>query len=198
MFGMYLNDIERFICIHDNLWITLESSKLLSSKLSISICQIYNKEINNSNCLEWTILTPELPVSSQYPKLIFPEKFEFKLVGFPINVNILNLKKHQRYCLTTLKILQAAKITDAMLNSADRSFFQSLLEIDNLLSAPDDSGIPKGFLFNVYKILYLGTSEKDILTKIDSLFNLQDSEFPRTLQLYKSTFYKFFNATTPI
>jgi hypothetical protein len=103
------------------------------------------------------------------------------------------LKLHQQFCLLVLKVVLAAKMTDAELNAGDRKYFQSLLEIDSLSTTPDDSGIPGGFLHNIEKILYLNSSTTDIMANIELMFNNSESIFPRNLAQYKSLFYKYLN-----
>jgi hypothetical protein len=194
MYAIYLNDLERFIAIEQDLWIAHASAKLLSSKLSICICDIGNESsITNYNCWQWTLSTPDLPASTQYPKLVVPKDSKLEFVGDPINTDMEMLKLHQQFCLLVLKIVLAAKMTDAELNAGDRKYFQLLLEIDSLSTTPDDSGIPGGFLHNIEKILYLNSSTTDIMANIELMFNNSESIFPRNLAQYKSLFYKYLN-----
>ena len=195
MYAIYLNDIERFIALEKDLWIAHLSAKLLSSKLSICICNIGNESaITNSNCLQWTMSTPDLPASTQYPKLIISKDSKLEFVGDPINTDIEILKSHQKFCLLVLKIVMAAKMTDILLNHADRKYFQSLLSSTEVASSPDDSGIPNGFLHNIEKILYLQTSEENVLSCISAMFNDSTNILPRNLAQYKFLFYKYLNA----
>jgi hypothetical protein len=195
MYAIYLNDIERFIALEKDLWIAHLSAKLLSSKLSICICNIGDElSITNSNCLQWTMLTPDLPASTQYPKLIISKDSKLEFVGDPINTDMEVLKRHQKFCLLVLKIVMAAKMTDILLNHSDRKYFQSLLSSSEVVSSPDDSGIPGGFLHNIEKILYLQTSEKDIFSCISAMFNDTSNILPRNLAQYKFLFYKYLNA----
>jgi len=194
MYAIYLNDIERFIALEKDLWIALGSSKLLSSKLSICVCDVGTTDLTNSNCVQWTLSTPELPESTQYPRLVLPSNAKLEFAGDPISTNMDTLKFHQRFCLLVLKILAAAKMADAVLNTADRKYFLSLLEFNEIGSTSDDSGIPDGFLHSIEKILYLETSEQGVLNQIDAMFNNLTSIFPRNLAQYKSVFYKYLNA----
>jgi hypothetical protein len=195
MYAIYLNDTERFIALEKDLWIIHLAAKLLSSKLSICICDIGNESsITNNNCLQWTMSTPDLPASTQYPKLIISKDSKLEFVGDPVNTDTEVLKRHQKFCLLALKIVKAAKMTDILLNHADRKYFQSLLESTEVVSSPDDSGIPGGFLHNIEKILYLQTSEKDILSCINVMFNDPTNILPRNLAQYKFLFYKYLNA----
>ena len=194
MYAIYLNDIERFIALEKDLWIAHLSAKLLSSKLSICICDIGNETaITNYNCIQWTMSTPDLPTSTQYPRLIISKDSKLEYVGDPVNTNMDVLKTHQKFCLLVLKVVMAAKMTDILLNHADRKYFQSLLSCTEVAASPDDSGIPGGFLYNIEKILYLQTSEKDILSHIGTMFNDPTNILPRNLAQYKFLFYKYLN-----
>lgn len=194
MYAIYLNDIERFIALEKDLWIAHLSAKLLSSKLSICICDIGNdSSITNSNCIQWTLLTPDLPTSTQYPKLIVSKDSKLEFVGDPVNTDLEILKIHQKFCLLVLRIVKAAKMTDILLNHADRKYFQSLLSSTEVAASPDDSGIPGGFLHSIEKILYLQTSEKDVLSSISAMFNDPNNILPRNLAQYKFLFYKYLN-----
>jgi hypothetical protein len=137
--------------------------------------------------------TPELPASIQYPKLVMPANAKLEFVGDPIGTNMEIFKSHQKFCLLVLKIVKAAKMTDAILNTGDRKYFQSLLSFNDVESTSDDSGIPDGFLYSVERILYLQTTEKDVLIQIENMFNNSSSIFPRNLAQYKSVFYKYLN-----
>lgn len=194
MYAIYLNDVERFLVLEKDLWISLSASKLLSSKLSICVCDVGNTDLTNDNCFQWTLSTPELPESGQYPRLVLPVNAKLEFVGDPISINMDIFKSHQKFCLLVLKIISAAKMTDAILNTADRKYFLSLLEFNEVGSTSDDSGIPNGFLHSIEKILYLGTSEQEVLNQIDVMFNNPDSIFPRNLAQYKLVFYKYLNA----
>lgn len=194
MYAIYLNDIERFIALEKDLWIAHLSAKLLSSKLSICICDIGNEtSITNYNCIQWTMSTPDLPTSTQYPRLIVSKESKLEHVGDPINTDMEVLKSHQQFCLLVLRIVMAAKMTDIVLNHADRKYFQSLLSSTEVAASPDDSGIPGGFLHSIEKILYLQTSEKDVLSSISAMFNDPNNILPRNLAQYKFLFYKYLN-----
>jgi hypothetical protein len=193
MYAIYLNDIERFIVLEKDLWIAMSASKLLSSKLSICVCDIGNTDLTNDNCFQWTLSTPELPESGQYPRLVLPANAKLEFVGDPISTNMYTFRSHQRFCLLVLKILTAAKMTDAVLNTADRKYFMSLLEFNEVGATSDDSGIPDGFLHSIEKILYLETSEQGVLNQIDAMFNNSASIFPRILTQYKLVFNKYLN-----
>lgn len=195
MYAIYLNDYERIIAVENNLWIAHPAAKLLSSKLSLCICEMPdNIIINNTTCLKWKISTPELPLSIQYPKLIIPESFQIIEVGYPDGVDPKTLTDCQEFVLKVLKILSSSKTTDAMLNTGDRQYFQDLLDFDFLSSASDESGIEQGFLKSIEKILYLSNTVEEIDIKINQLFESEKSKFPRNTVLYKKTFLHYLNA----
>jgi hypothetical protein len=194
MYVLYLNDYERIIAIDDNLWIIHPLAKLLSSKLSLCICEIPNSsKLNNSSCLKWTIETPELPLSIQYPKLLISNNHVLVEKDYPQGIDLEILLSHQQYVLKSLKVLSAAKITDAILNTGDRLYFQKLLDFDYTGATPDESGIEQGFLKSIEKIIYLSKDVSEIEKQIRNLFTLENSIFPRNLSLYNKTFLKYLN-----
>lgn len=194
MYAIYLNDIERFIAIEQDLWLAHSASKLLSSKLSICICDIGDTDlVNNYNCFQWKLATPDLPASTQYPKLVLGQSENLVFADNPIGIDMDVLTKHQSFCLTVLKIVKAAKNTDALLNSADRKYFQTLLGVEDISSTADDSGIPEGFLLAVERILYLSHTENEINLALEQMFSNPYSIFPRNLEIYKNTFYRQLN-----
>jgi hypothetical protein len=190
MYAIYLNDNERIIAIEKDLWIALESARLLSSKLSLCICDIGDTTLTNNDCIQWTILAPELPTSIQYPRLVLIQNLKLENIGYPLDTT---LNETQQFCLLVLKVVLAAKMTDAELNSGDRKYFQSLVNTTDVTTTSDDSGIPGGFLHTIEKILYLSSNKLDVMSQIELTFNDSESIFPRSLVQYKSTFYKYLN-----
>ena len=193
MYAIYLNDSERIIALEKDLWVALESAKLLSSKLSLCICDIGNTKLTNDTCIHWTILAPELPTSIQYPRLVPIRNLKLKNVGFPVGADIDTFVEDQQFCLLVLKIVLSAKMTDAELNSGDRKYFQSLVDTTDVSTSSDDSGIPGGFMHTIEKILYLNSDIHNVLFRIELMFDDSESIFPRNLAQYKSTFYKYLN-----
>jgi len=194
MYAIYLNDIERFIALEKDLWIAHLAAKLLSSKLSICICDIGDQlGIDNDNCFLWSMSTPELPLSTQYPRLILPSNPVVEYKGSPINVDLSMLKRHQSFCLFVLRSVYALKMTDALLNTSDRSYFKFLLEISDINSLPDDSGADKGFVPSIERILYLARDKEQALAEFNKVFANPESIFPRNLLQYKTTFYRYLN-----
>lgn len=193
MYAIYSNDVERIIALEENIWIALQAAKLLSSKISTCICDIGYTELTNKNCYQWTIVASELPLSVQYPKFVPLDNYKVEFAGDPLNTDMEYFKIHQTFCVEVIRILYAAKITDAILNSGDRKYFSLLLENNTISSAADESGIPNGFLYSIEKILYTHTNISDILNSIGTLFDINNSVFPRNLIQYKTVFYKYLN-----
>jgi hypothetical protein len=194
MYAIYFNDIERFILVEEDLWLTLHACRLLSSKFSIFICSTVNNEhITNETCYLYNLSTTELPTFSQYPRLI-DVNLNFEHVGLHLGVPLETILEKRKFCQFVIKVLKAAWMTDSILNVADSKFFQTLLEIKEIESEHDFSGIPTGFIKSIERILYLSESEEEILEKIDSLLNDSNSYLPGALAQYKKTFYKYFKS----
>lgn len=193
MYAIYFNDIERFIFVEDDIWLILHGCRLLSSKFSIFICNTKdNTFLTNENCHLYNLSTTELPSFSQYPRLI-EHNLKFEFVGLHAQITQDTIEEHRKFCQFVLKVLKAAWLTDAVLNVCDSKFFQTLLEIDNINSDHDLSGILKGFIKSIERILYLGNSEEEILEKIKNLFNNSESYLPSVSAQYKKIFYSYFN-----
>lgn len=192
MYGIYSHNTERFIAIHNDLWITMATAKLLSSKLTICVCIFNDPRMTNENCLQWSLVDPGIAIGkqdSQYPRLTRPVEILF--AGDPIDVNLEVLRRHQKFCITALKVIRAAWMTDAGMNTGDRKYLQSLVGSTYFDTDYDDSGIQGGLRFNVEKIIYLNKSEDEVMQSIDEMFNNPNSIFPTRLKLYKKVFYDF-------
>jgi len=193
MYAIYFNDIERFIFIEDDIWLILHGCRLLSSKFSIFICNTKdNSFLTNENCHLYNLSTTELPSFSQYPRLL-EHNLKFEFVGPHADIPQHIIEEKRDFCQFVLKILKAAWMTDALLNVADSKFFQILLEVTDVNSEHDFSGISNGFIKGIERILYLGNSKEEILEKINYLFDNSESYFPSSTAQYKKTFYRYFN-----
>lgn len=98
-YGIYAPGIDRFILIDSNdVWVTLQTAELLSSKLP-TVAYVLNtseQNINDTNCINYSILNKSnqrinnvsITVSRQHPKLIFlgPED-TITLAGHPEDYN---------------------------------------------------------------------------------------------------------------
>jgi len=191
MFGIYSNNLERFLIINNDLCLTMQTAKLLSSKFCLSVCKINNSScIDNSNCLTWSLTDPSMAVADrQVPRLTIIDNNLFDTKTYPAISKEVLFEYHQ-FCKSVYNIVKASRITDALLNSNDQSYFLKLLDVQDstIVSLSDDTGLEVPFLLQVDKILYMSTSIKEINEKIEKIF-IQYTSLPSTVALYKKTFY---------
>jgi hypothetical protein len=152
--------------------------------------------IDNSNCLTWTLSDPAMAISDkQIPRLkIINNKLrDTGLIS--VDVPIDQIIKYQEFSKFVLEISQAARMTDALLNSSSQQYFLNLLDSnDRLITLNDDTGIPGGFLSSIDKILYLADNKETALDKILNLINEPEGTLS-LLTLYKTTFLNFYKHT---
>jgi len=197
MYGIYSNNLERFLLISNDLWMLMHTANLLSSKFILCVCMIDETvNIDNSNCLTWTLSDPAMAISDkQIPRLkIINNKLrDTGLIS--VDVPIDQIIKYQEFSKFVLEISQAARMTDALLNSSSQQYFLNLLDSnDRLITLNDDTGIPGGFLSSIDKILYLADNKETALDKILNLINEPEGTLS-LLTLYKTTFLNFYKHT---
>lgn len=195
MFYIYSNPQSRFLAVTQDLWITLTLTKLLSSKMSLTVCNPPKNYalLTNEECTEWSMIdVSEARQEHQLPVLIdINSGIEYKgfLSDFPDSL----LKKYQNFILKCYSILYAAWLTDASLNSSNNKFFEPFFDI---AISPDmvydDSGVIDGFLNTINQIIYFSPSIEEVEEKINLMFHDKRTNRPLTLELYKKTFYKNF------
>jgi hypothetical protein len=193
-YGIYSINLERFIAIDFDLWVTMHTAKLLSSKMSLCVFKfISDLDINNTNCINFTLdNTWYVKQDSQYPRLINMDGDVYH-IGLPLDIDLSVLDQHFKFCIRTLNIIKSAWITDAELNTSNRQYFQNLLEEIYLQGNPDDSGIEIGFLKSIDKILYLSNNILEVDEKLNKLFNDPNSIFVTNLKMYKLKFFETLN-----
>jgi hypothetical protein len=202
MYGIYLNNISRFLLISNDLWMLMHTANLLSSKFTLCVCLISKEiKINNSNCLTWTLEDPSMAISDrQIPRLkIVNDKL--KDTGVIIENEgwvksqgldtISVISEYQEFAKFVLAVTQSARMTDALLNASNQTYFLNLLDsTENIISLKDDTNLPGGFLYSIDKILYLANSKEDALSKMSMLI---PDNADRLLTEYKKTFLSFYN-----
>ena len=193
MFGIYSNNLERFLIINNDLFLTIQTAKLLSSKFCLSVCKINNSIcIDNSNCLTWSLTDPSMAAADrQIPRLTIIDNNLFDTKTYPAIPKELLFEYHE-FCKLVYNIVKASRITDALLNSNDQSYFLRLLDIQDptIVSLSDESGLEIPFLLQIDKVLYMSTSIKEINENIEEIF-FQYTTLPSNVALYKKTFYHY-------
>ncbi len=178
-YGIYSTGIDRFILIDKfDLWITLTTAKLLSSKIPTIVFCLKDDvpDFPVSDVLFLTIANKSVHQSeSQTPALAkLGGKTSIIDSGPPIdyssNEQIEILAKLQRYAEFVQRTLYAIKIANAMCNVDDHQFFASLLDptvTDSLVARPDHTVTDFGLLQSIERILYLSMDVEEAIREID-------------------------------
>lgn len=191
-YAIYLNSAERFILILEDLWLALQASRVLSSKMSLCVCDISNFEtVPTNECLDWGLIdASESKQNQQHPSLSIIKKGISKK-GPQLDIDKERIKKDRDFCNFVVKITKSSFIVDSLYNNVNQKFYLDLLDERDLQSVADDSGVKGGFIRNINKILYLSNSEEEIKFKLDEMFGNDKSSRPTNLKMYKTAFYKF-------
>lgn len=190
-YGIYSNNLERFIYVDNDLWILMHSAKLLSSKMMLCVINIKNDNLNSNNCFEYSLSNPEEAKQSyQLPQLVTYSTGEtFK--GPPVDINLDTFTKHRIFIEYVIRTVRASWLTDAQFNVSDHNFLINLLGDTSVRKVNDDSGVDKGFKFCIDQILYTANTLEELKTGIDNIFNYADSNRPKNLKIYEQTFRKY-------
>lgn len=191
-YAIYLNSIERFILILDDLWISVQTAKLLSSKMSICVCDISNfQQIENTDSLSWCLNdSSESKQNQQHPSLSIINNGIFNK-GLPLDISLDLLKVQKQFVEYVADVCRSAMLVDALLNNVNQKFYLDLLGDSNFEVVDDDSGINGGFLKTVNTILYLSKTVTEIETKLNLILNDPKSNRPSNLKLYRELFYSY-------
>lgn len=195
MYGLYANNLERFILTDKDLWPLMHSARLLSSKLSTSVIYFDLDNIDNKNCIQWTLTDVSLARQDhQVPKLYLANSSLEHHSVILDKTDLETLKEEQKFFLFVLSVIKAAWLTDALLNSSGQKYFLKLLDSEDDVSAVvDDTDIPGGFLFAIDKALYTSQSIDSAMLALYNIFNHPLCKRPSVLALYKTLFFKQLN-----
>lgn len=189
---LYLNSIERFILINDDIWTSMNTAKVLSSKMCLCVCEISNQNLDNDSCLEWGLVdSSESKQTQQHPSLSIIKKGACYR-GYPVDIASERLIYDKKFVEFVYRITKASMLVDALMNNVNQKFYLELLDENEIMSVNDDSGIKGGFLKNVNKILYLSNSVDEISEKLNVMFDDKQSDRPTNLMNYKKMFDTFF------
>jgi hypothetical protein len=195
--GMYCQIFDRWLIIdpYDH-WITLETARLLSSKVT-SIIYILPSDadyITNNNCLEYSLLHKTKQVKGIHPDLYRGQLPILKVIdgknqvvhkglheeyksGEPLEY-LKNLKKYAdfvQHFVYALKLLESQNYDD------NRTFAESIISPDWLKpvsSRVDRSDVEIGVIKTIRQILYFSTTPEEARTSIDNLWKQEYANVP--------------------
>jgi hypothetical protein len=193
MYAIYSNNLERFLLVDDDLWVLRHTAILISSKLTTSICEINNIEINKSNCTEWTLSIPSMSKQDQQiPKLSIIGNAIEKSIALSTEENE-KLKEDCIFCLYVLNVVKSSWYVNALYNSSNQKYFLDLLKIKSLSYVHDETGIEGGFIPSIDEILYSSSSKEVAELKINAMFDNKFSSSPTLLLKYAKSFRKYYD-----
>jgi hypothetical protein len=147
MIGIYSNNLERFLLIKDDRWISLQTGKILSSKFLLSLFEFDNANIDNNNCGTWSIKDPSIAMLDKpIPRIKHIEDLVFDTLTPSPDIPHSIFLEYQDYCNFAYNIVLSSRLTDASLNSSDQKYILSLVSDNISLSAlSDDTGLARPF-----------------------------------------------------
>ena len=189
-YGIYNNGLERFVAVSDDLWITHNAAKLLSSKFSSTVCILNNKNITNNNCHMWGLVNnSQARQDQQSPAIALIDQIEEK--GLPVDFDNNDLISDKEFVDFVVLSSYALYLTDAICNASNQKFYNKLVGDNILTKSNDDSGISEGFIISIEKILYLSASKDEALNKFAAILNDLTTNRPGQLKMYKNIFNSF-------
>jgi len=187
-YGIYNNGLERFVAISDDLWSIHHTAKLLSSKFSSTVCVVSQPEITNENCHLWGLTShANAKQDRQTPVLVIVNN-AVEVKGFPDDTTEEAFYSDKEYIQFVLKVSYAMRLTDAVCNTGDQTFYNKFFPEHNLTKIVDDSGIIGGFVTSIEKILYFSLSKQDAINQLNVVLDSTGSDRPGQTTAYRNMF----------
>lgn len=191
LYGIYSNNLERFVYTSTDLWLLMHSAKLLSGKMTLCVININDNNIDRDNCIQYSLLnSTKAKQNVQIPQLVLDSEGE-QYQGKPLDIDADLFLKQIKFIRYLIKVVNSTWLTDAQLNVSDHNLLLSLLGSNNLRKVNDDCGIKQGFKFSMDQILYTSNTIDEIKQRISNLFDYANSERPTNMKIYESTFRKY-------
>lgn len=201
--AIYSPGLDRFLLLDNfDLWITLETARILSSKLPTQVF-LLGKDVlqfDNRDCLEYAVFNKadmavnDSMVGRQFSGIspLLDKNAVYK-AGWPIDyvstekrIQLTNLRNYSFFCL---RAVYAVKIADALRNDLPLAEILESVGCDDLaehLSLPKDySTSSRGLKKSIMRILYLSQHEDQALTEIETLWMHEGKNLPN----YRDTFH---------
>jgi hypothetical protein len=187
--GIYSNNLERFILFDEDRWILFHTAKLLSSKFSLCVCSIDSK-FKNVIPLEYGLSNPSIAKQDQQVPLLITEVQNISIKDAVKDIPVDILIEQIEYAKLSLNFVRASWITDAMYNNADHRFYLNLIDETNIPPRDDAAGSSRGFRNSIDRIIFLSNNKEELESSLIDVFNTLESSRPTNLKIYKNTFYK--------
>jgi len=188
-YGIYCHAFDRWLLIdqHD-LWATLETAKLLSSKIASTVFVLPNEstDINNDNCLDYSIFDKSKYIKGNHPELIKGQTPITTIISDPSQIffqgvpedfkegdalnKLIELKEYANFVFHSVCAANFVSSTNMHDNA---SFAQTVFpeEWTNLVDSQyDRSQMKDGIIAELKRILYLSMSVDEAKNKISELW----------------------------
>jgi hypothetical protein len=205
-YGIYSTGLDRFLLIDDlDVWITLETANLISSKVPnvVYLMPYEEQTIDNLNCINYGIRDKRSQKMGNTP-LIFTTQTpvlrtlsgENVLKTFDNSPDILDSEMFdelKKYIDFVHQYSYAIKFTEIFTKYEETDSF-SKQYLDNSTSASfkhtvERSGLTDSIYFHIRNALYISNSIEEAENKIDSLWKQHSYDIP----FVKDVFYKILN-----
>ena len=178
--GIYCQVFDRWLLVDSkDFWITLETARVLSSKIATTVYVFPENELNNDNCLEYMLLNKTTEkrgavadlISSQLPTLkFFGENAEIRNMGYPVDYEFDDLKKLQDYAKFVQRYVYAIEVSNAIANHHDNMSFANKYFpknwIDDLYTYSDRTEFADGIFNELKRILYMSENVEEAKRKM--------------------------------
>lgn len=206
-YGIFAPGVNRFILIdEDDVWMTLQTAELLSSKLPTVVfaLSINDGGITNKSCINFTIADKtqlrvglvSMLTSKQAPMLkTLYDTDEIVNDGLPEGYkdNLPALEKLLDYAEFVHEQVYAMNITEALYNISNTSKFADLYIDTELSTRPDLTNLDRGVFFEIRKILYLADSIEQAKEQITKCWETNSADQSHVM----SGYYKVLNISVP-
>lgn len=201
--AIYSPGLDRFLLLDSyDLWVTLETARVLSSKLPTQVFLLGKDviEFDNKVCLEYSVFNKkDMSVNDSMVGRQFPgvspllDKNSVYRAGWPVDytstekrMELSNLRSYAFFCLRSV---YAVKIADALRNDLPLAEILESVgcgDVAQGLTLPRDySDSPVGLKKSIMRILYLSQNEEQALTKIESIWMNEGRNLPN----FRDTFH---------
>jgi len=212
-YGIFSPGIDRFLLVdYEDIWATLQTAEILSAKLPtmVFILSPVSKDINNDNCLEYTIFNKTkirvsnspMVVSRQHPDVNFlTEKDLITYAGISEDYNTSEgqamLQQLKDYANFVHDMVCALNITEIVYNSREvANFSSSYLKkswANQFTTIADRSSLENGIFAELRHILYMSSTIKEAEERIVDVWKNNSADQPHIM----TGFYSMLKCKVP-
>jgi hypothetical protein len=201
--GIYCQIFDRWLLIDSyDFWITLETAKILSSKVASIVYVLPNAatDINNENCLEYSLLDKAKQLKGIHPDVIrgqvpilkvLEEADQIYFQGLPEDykegASLSQLNQLKEYVTFIQTSLYAVNLIDAQNYDDNRSFAEKIVPeewLTTISTRKDRTNIEEGVIKKIKQILYFSNTVEQAETEISNVLNDIHKSVPGMAEYY--------------